>query len=92
MATETESMISNEQLFGTARATQFGGGGGVGQALKSNVTYCLRTLAGAVVAIVVVWIVAMLFKHVHTVAYVLAGIAVALGAVALFIRNRELAR
>jgi hypothetical protein len=92
MATETESMITSEQLFGTAGATQSGDGRGIGQALKSNVTYCLRTLAGALVAIVVVWIVAMLFKHVQTLAYVLAGVVVALGAVALFVRNRNLAR
>ena len=89
MTTATD-MTTTGELAGRERATTVGPERGAGRALLSTAAYVAGQLAGALAIVVIVWLVVMLFRHVQTVAFVLAGVVAAFGLVALFVRNRNL--
>jgi hypothetical protein len=60
------------------------------RALGEGAGFVFRQLAGCVVAIALVWGVVMLFHHAAVVGYVLLGVVLLSGSVALFLRNRSL--
>jgi hypothetical protein len=92
VTTPTETMMSTGKLAGRERAITAVPERRPGRALLSTAVYVLRQLVGSLAIIVLVWLVVMLFRHVQAVAFVLAGVALALGMAALFVRDRSLRR
>jgi hypothetical protein len=88
--TAATEMTTTGKLAGRERATPGQPAPGVGRAVLSTVAYVMRQLAGALATIVLVWLVVMLFRHLQVVAFVVAGLALASGAMALVVRNRSL--
>src|ERR1700751_3256208 len=77
VTTATE-MTTTGQLAGDERATPGQPAPGAGRAVLRTVAYVLRQLAGALGIIVLVWLLVMLFRHLQVVAFVVAGLALAL--------------
>jgi Na+/melibiose symporter-like transporter len=92
VTTTTKTMMSTGELAGLERTITAEPERGVARTLLSTVEYVVRQLAGSLAIIVLVWLVVMLFRHAQTVAFVLAGVVLALGGAALFVRNRSLSR
>ncbi|MGN6168090.1 MAG: hypothetical protein ACTHQQ_07935 [Solirubrobacteraceae bacterium] len=88
MTTTTETM-STAELAALKRRVAAQPERGAGRALLRTVVYVLRQLAGALAIIALVWLVVMLFQHAQFVAFSLAGVLLALGGAALFVRNRS---
>ena len=89
VTTATE-MTTTGELAGRERATPGQPAPGAGRAVLSTVAYVMRQLAAALGIIVLVWLVVMLFRHLQVVAFVVAGLVLASGAMALVVRNRSL--
>jgi hypothetical protein len=92
MATTTETLTGAAERTGREPTIGASAQRGSSETLLSTVAYALSTLGGVAVAIVLVWMIVMLVKHLQTVALVLAGILAAGGAVELIRRNRSLSQ
>jgi hypothetical protein len=92
VTTTTERIVSTGGFANRERATTDTPDRGIGPALLGNAAYVLRQLAGCLAIIVLVWLAVMLYRHLQPVALVLTGVLLVLGGVALFVRNRSLAR
>jgi hypothetical protein len=92
VTTTTEMIVSTGELADRETATTATPERRIGRALLGNTAYVLRQLAGCLAIIVLVWLAVMLYRHLQPVALVLTGVLLVLGGVALFVRNRSLAR
>ena len=92
MTTTTETMMSTGELAGLERAITAEPERGAVQAVLTTGVYAARQLAGSLAIIALVWLVVMLFRHVQTVAFLLLGVVLVLGGVAMFVRNQSLPR
>jgi hypothetical protein len=90
--TNTFETLSLTDTPGRAVAAGADAARAYGEGFLGSAGYALRTLGGVLAAIVAVWAAIMLFKHVETLAVVLAGILAVAGATSLVVRNRNLAR
>jgi hypothetical protein len=90
MSTTTETLTAAAEGSGRKQTIGASAHRAPSESVLNTVAYVLRTLAGAVIAIAVVWMLIIFYKHVETIAVVLGGALVAAGAVELFRRNRSL--
>ena len=87
--TATQTMVSTGEA-GLERPVTREPDRGMSGGLLRTATFVGRQLAGSLAIVLLVWLVVMLFRHVQVLAFVLAAVAVALGAVTLFVRNQSL--
>jgi hypothetical protein len=92
VTTTTKTMMGTGELVGLEQTITAESERGDARALLSTVAYVVRQLVYSLAVIVLVWLAIMLFRHVQVVALVLAGVLLALGGAALFVRNRSLSR
>ena len=92
MTTTPETMTSTGQLAGRDGTITAERDRGAGRAVLSTAVYAVVQLAQALAVVVVVWLVVLLFVHLQTVAFVLAGVLLAAVAVSLFVGDRRLRR